>query len=614
MTTADLFNPTTKETLYQAKFDQIPTGFQLAASQGGPSTLTNQVTPSMSPNASPITVTPNAPIAANTLSNPIQPYKTAPTPIPTAGAGLSGAISTATASNGRQANETPEQYMQRTDPVSLANFKAANPGLNFEESDLSNYLNPNSSNTDLGNQKGTVDTQRQSLFDRLFNRPSKTSLQDTAYANINDTGSSVNSAKKELNDINNQILAEQTSSRHQIEALQKAGGSVGGIALQTAQIQKDSLSKQADLAVIQQAKQNNYSLAKEIADRKVDALLEDDKNKIDALTFLYKENKDQFTKDEQRQYEAKLKSEERAYTEKSTELKTIKDFGLKYLQEGGDAKTALKIFQAKSLAELAPLQTQITSSQDAAVAPEVLQGMLNVYKSTGVLPAFGMSAKSPLRAQFYAALGGQNGGQIVNDANTNKAVRVGLQTAYRTQQNQLSANETAVNTLEQQLGLAQQYSDKVNRSGSPLVNKYLLSVKNGVFGDPDTAVLHNIVTTASYELAKILSGSAASVAGATVSSQADAESLLNSAMSKGQFNEVLGLMKKEAQFRLNSQRDTLKSLEKDLSNVGNVVSEAAKTGSQTVQSNGNTYTVGQVYRDGSGANWTVDANGKWTRQ
>lgn len=221
-------------------------------------------------------------------------------------------------------------------------------------------------------------------------------------------------------------------------------------------------------------------------------------------------------------------------------------------------------------AQLSKINSEIAAANaaDATVNPNTLQGMLNVYKSTGVLPAFGMSGKSPLRAQFYAALGAD--GNIVTDANTNKAIRTGLNTAYKTQQNQLSANQTAVSTLEQQLTLAQKYSDQVNRTGSPLLNKYILATKSGVFGDPETAALHNIVTTASYELAKVLSGSAASISGATVSSQADAENLLNSAMSKGQFNEVLGLMRKEAAFRLQSQKDTLNSLQNDLNNVGSL--------------------------------------------
>lgn len=210
---------------------------------------------------------------------------------------------------------------------------------------------------------------------------------------------------------------------------------------------------------------------------------------------------------------------------------------------------------------------QAALAADAAVNPDVLQGMLNVYKSTGVLPSFGLSAKSPLRAQFYAALGSPDGAQIVSDANTNKSIRAGLTTAYKTQQNLYSANQTAIGTLDQQLQLAQQYSDQVSRTNSPLVNSYVLGLKTGVFGDPKAAAFNNIVKTAAYEFAKILSGSAASISGVTISSAADAESMLNAAMSKGQFNEVIGLMQKEAQFRLNSQKDQLTQLQSDMGNV-----------------------------------------------
>src|ERR1051326_840084 len=211
----------------------------------------------------------------------------------------------------------------------------------------------------------------------------------------------------------------------------------------------------------------------------------------------------------------------------------------------------------KTKAEINKLNAdaQAAVAADATVNPDVLQGMLNVYKSTGVLPAFGMSGKSPLRAQFYAALGGENGSQIVSDANTNKSIRAGLNTAYKTQQNLLSANQTAIKTLDSQLNLAQQYSDKVSRSDSPFVNKYLLAAKSGVFGDPDTAAFNNIVKTASYEFAKILSGSSASIAGTTISSAADAEQMLNNALTKGQFSAVIDLMRKEADFRLNSKKD-----------------------------------------------------------
>jgi len=290
----------------------------------------------------------------------------------------------------------------------------------------------------------------------------------------------------------------------------------------------------------------------------------------------------------------KLKAENDAKKQQLDDLQKLKETYIKSAIDNGDYKTASAIANAKDTTELSNITSKMTGSNidkqykalqvqklqqeikkanetDSTVSPDILTGMLNVYKSTGVVPAFGLSANNPLRAQFYAALGAN--GNIVNEANTNKSIRAGLSTALKTQQNQLSASETAIKTLDKQLELAKTYSDKVNRSGSPLVNKYLLSVRSGVFGDPETAALNNIVTTASYELAKILSGSAASIAGTTVSSAEEAKQLLNSAMSKGQFNEVLGLMEKEAKFRLDSQRETINQLQKDLNNVGTLTSD-----------------------------------------
>ena len=37
-------------------------------------------------------------------------------------------------------------------------------------------------------------------------------------------------------------------------------------------------------------------------------------------------------------------------------------------------------------------------------------------------------------------------------------------------------------------------------------------------------------------------------------------------------------------------------------------------GASSITVNGQSYNVGQVYQDGSGAKWTVDSTGKWTKQ
>ena len=77
--------------------------------------------------------------------------------------------------------------------------------------------------------------------------------------------------------------------------------------------------------------------------------------------------------------------------------------------------------------------------------------------------------------------------------------------------------------------------------------------------------------------------------------------MLNTALNKGQFTQVVGLMQKEAQFRLDSQKDTINQLQKDLSNVGNLVQQAATaTSTQSYQIN----YQGKIYN--------VDAQGNMT--
>lgn len=146
--------------------------------------------------------------------------------------------------------------------------------------------------------------QEQNSFDAfmkgVMGTEGQVQLTNKAYANT------VDPAKKELNDINNQILAEQVAARHQIEALQRSNpNGLGAEAIQQKvnDIQRDSIAKQADLSVIQMAKQGNYTAAKEIADRAVSAILEQEKNRNEALQLSYERNKSLFDKSEQRLFE-----------------------------------------------------------------------------------------------------------------------------------------------------------------------------------------------------------------------------------------------------------------------------------------------------------------------
>lgn len=144
----------------------------------------------------------------------------------------------------------------------------------------------------------------------VLNTEGKTSLTAKEYAK---TG--VDQAEQDLNEITNQILAEQVSSRHAIENIYKSNPNGLGaevLQAQAEQIQRDSISKQADLAVIQLAKQGKFDSAKEVADRAVQAKFEQQQIVTQALQLNYERNKDLFSKAEQRAFETAQADRNRA--------------------------------------------------------------------------------------------------------------------------------------------------------------------------------------------------------------------------------------------------------------------------------------------------------------
>jgi hypothetical protein len=185
------------------------------------------------------------------------------------------------------------------------------------------------------------------LIEAMQNMDGETALTDTAYAET------VDPVQSELNDINSQIMAEQQGLRRRLETLDKNQGGLFGGALEAEKrrVENESLSKQADLSVIQMAVQGRYDSAKAIADRAVAVKMEQQKQNLQMLQFNYLENKEQFTKDEQRAFEAAQTERERSLKAEETRLKEISDFSLMALQAGAPPSLVTQMRQAKSLTE-----------------------------------------------------------------------------------------------------------------------------------------------------------------------------------------------------------------------------------------------------------------------
>lgn len=120
---------------------------------------------------------------------------------------------------------------------------------------------------------------------------------------------------------------------------------------------------------------------------------------------------------------------------------------------------------------------------------------------------------------------------------------------------QLSKQEATVGAFEKNFNknadLAIQQSAKVDRTGVPVINRWLLAGKKNLAGDPDVAVLDTAIKASVNEYTKIISGSMGNAAMAEGEIK-KVEGLLSSASTDKQVIAVLNFMKKETGNRMTS--------------------------------------------------------------
>lgn len=205
----------------------------------------------------------------------------------------------------------------------------------------------------------TVAQQKEQVASAIANQTGETALTSQAYANT------VDPAQKELSDINQQMNEEALAGRRRKEAVLLLPGITKSQAQDKInEIDRNNTSRLADLAIIQMAKQGQYDSAKTIADRLVQAKLEDQKNKNNALLFTYQENKDLFNKAEQRQFEQAHADRERKLNAEEKQLTRISDLSLNALQNGAPASVATKMRGAKTEAEAMAIGGQYVDKLD----------------------------------------------------------------------------------------------------------------------------------------------------------------------------------------------------------------------------------------------------------
>lgn len=187
------------------------------------------------------------------------------------------------------------------------------------------------------------DSQKSDLITAMQQLGQETQMRDQAYI---DTG--VDTAKQQVDELSSMIEADQLSHRRQIEELDKNPGAMSSAGLQAAKndLNSSAYSRQADLAIIQSAALRKYSTMKDIADRAVDAKMAPIKTALDIAEFFYEDNKADFTKEQDRMYQEKLKADERKYNKIEEEAKALSDAKLTAQQNAAQQNAPLSVHKA----------------------------------------------------------------------------------------------------------------------------------------------------------------------------------------------------------------------------------------------------------------------------
>ena len=213
---------------------------------------------------------------------------------------------------------TPDDLKGNDKPMAIPNPKigtAADGIMGMTETGTDTYL------SDLEAERKASETAKDtSLADYTASRLGTKGKEEMTGDKYSEEGG-VDDLKFRLNKIDNDLLNEQESLRRKIETLEERGGGLqGGVLSEIDNLKRQSARTQADLTLTKLGIQGDYDTAKAIADRAIAVQLEKDQMVNDTLKTIYEDNKDEFTQDEQREFESKQAERNRKLEQKEKDL------------------------------------------------------------------------------------------------------------------------------------------------------------------------------------------------------------------------------------------------------------------------------------------------------
>lgn len=213
-----------------------------------------------------------------------------------------------------------------------------------------------SSTTDLTSAEQQLNQkaqQSQNLSDLAFedrinymlNAPTKEAITAEQYA-----ASGVDKKAALATSYGTQILAEQKALNNQVKEIEKnaEGRTAQGITIETNKAKSESLSRQADLAILQKVAIDDYTAAKVEADRYIDAKYSLVERNLDIFDEIYQKYEATATKDEARAFEeAQFNRRQKAQDAREDEktLQSVKLDAMRMAQANGAPVSVLSAIQ-----------------------------------------------------------------------------------------------------------------------------------------------------------------------------------------------------------------------------------------------------------------------------
>ena len=204
------------------------------------------------------------------------------------------------------------------------------------------------------------------------------------------------------------------------------------------------------------------------------------------------------------------------------------------------------------------------------LSPAALDMAAETYRTTGVLPATGFGKQGQqLKRAIMNRAGEMNvsAGVSPQDASAAALQGKGDVAAY----NQLQKQSTMVKSFEKTArsngDLALQLSEKADRTGSPIINRWLQAGQKSIAGNPDVSAFNAANETFVNEYAKIMSGSMGNTP-VSDSARAHAHEMLSTVQTKEQYRSVMNVLRKEMDNRLHGIDSQLEESRKRLHKGG----------------------------------------------